>query len=287
MREILVDQARRKASLKRSSAGGGALAGRRGPDCAAFGTRPPAHCWLLARGTTARSSEPPSAPTTDCSPRAYTSTRKKSPWSRTIRTIVSLASADSRCQFATNAYTHIYIVVSIDPDVANGSSDEEGVLRWERLFPPRRQIPEAAAGFGELGRVPSQGPRMAGSGAATRSQSLSPFMKCLKEPRSRLANRQVQAQAPPSQFSPQGDAAQRRRQAATEKNRVPLSRRAVTRLRPPHRALPASPTFADRPGRPPTRRSAFRRRGHSGHGQRGSARPSLPRPRHLLPRQPA
>ena len=31
--------------------------------------------------------------------------------------------------------------------------------------PTARQIPEAAAGFGELGRVPSQGPRMAGSGA--------------------------------------------------------------------------------------------------------------------------
>ncbi len=57
-------------------------------------------------------------------------------------------------------------------------------------------------------------------------------------------------------------------------NSAPLniSGRAVTCVRPPARPLPQSPTVAVRPGRTPTRRSAFRGRAHSGPGQRGSAR---------------
>ena len=32
---------------------------------------------------------------------------------------------------------HLHLLVRLDPDVANGWSDEEVVRRWGRLFPPR------------------------------------------------------------------------------------------------------------------------------------------------------
>jgi hypothetical protein len=51
-----------------------------------------------------------------------------------------------------------------------------------------------------------------------------------------------------------------------------ISGRALTCVGPPTRLLPESPEFAEPSGRTPMRRSAFRRRAHSGPGQRGSAR---------------
>ncbi len=32
---------------------------------------------------------------------------------------------------------HLHVLVRLDPEVANGWSDEEVVRRWGRLFPPR------------------------------------------------------------------------------------------------------------------------------------------------------
>jgi REP element-mobilizing transposase RayT len=86
---------------------------------------------------------------------------------------------------------HLHLLVRLDPEVAVGWSDEEIVRRWGRLFPPRdksrqplpvsddwvqRQLKHAAWVAKARGRL----------------QSLSWFMKCLKEPLSRLANREEQ-----------------------------------------------------------------------------------------------
>ena len=84
---------------------------------------------------------------------------------------------------------HLHLLVRLDPDVANGWSDEEVVRRWGRLFPPRdksrQPLPVPRTGFNGGSRT---SPWVAT--ARERLQSLSWFMKCLKEPLSRLANRQ-------------------------------------------------------------------------------------------------
>jgi hypothetical protein len=84
---------------------------------------------------------------------------------------------------------HLHVLVRLDPDVATGWSDEEVVRRWGHLFPPRdksrQPLPVTKAWVDwrlkDLAWVAT---------ARTRLQSLSWFMKCLKEPLSRLANRQ-------------------------------------------------------------------------------------------------
>jgi hypothetical protein len=84
---------------------------------------------------------------------------------------------------------HLHLLVRLDPEVARGWSDEDVVRRWGRLFAPRdksrRPVAVSAAWVQE--RLQD-----AGWVAKTRDrlQSLSWFMKCLKEPLSRLANRQ-------------------------------------------------------------------------------------------------
>jgi hypothetical protein len=84
---------------------------------------------------------------------------------------------------------HLHVLVRLDPDVAAGWSDEEVVRRWGRLFPPRdkarQPIPVSKEWVEE--RL-----KDAAWVAKTRErlQSLSWFMKCLKEPLARLANRQ-------------------------------------------------------------------------------------------------
>jgi hypothetical protein len=83
----------------------------------------------------------------------------------------------------------LHLLVRLDPNVAEGWSDEEVVRRWGRLFPPRdkRRQPLAVSQEWIRGRVNDVGWM---SMARQRLQSLSWFMKCLKEPLSRLANRQ-------------------------------------------------------------------------------------------------
>ena len=84
---------------------------------------------------------------------------------------------------------HLYVLVSFDPDVATSWSDEEVVRRWGSLFPPldksRQPLPVTKAWvewrLKDLAWFPT---------ARTRLRNLSWFMKCLKEPLSRFANRQ-------------------------------------------------------------------------------------------------
>jgi len=84
---------------------------------------------------------------------------------------------------------HLHLLVRLDPEVARGWSDEEVVRRWGRLFPPRdksRQPLPVPEGWVQSRLKDDQW--VATSRA--RLQSLSWFMKCWKEPLSRLANRQ-------------------------------------------------------------------------------------------------
>src|SRR5262249_40007594 len=80
----------------------------------------------------------------------------------------------------------------LDPDIAQAWSDEEVVRRWGRLFPPRdktRQPLPIAKAWVEWRLKDAKWVAT----ARQRLRSLSWFMKCLKEPLSRLANRQDQA----------------------------------------------------------------------------------------------
>jgi hypothetical protein len=86
---------------------------------------------------------------------------------------------------------HLHVLVRLDQDIARSWSDEEVVRRWGRLFPPRDRsgaalpVPEAWVQW----RLENA------HWVATirgRLQSISWFMKCLKEPLSRLVNRQEQ-----------------------------------------------------------------------------------------------
>jgi hypothetical protein len=84
---------------------------------------------------------------------------------------------------------HLHVLVRLDPDVASGWSDEEVARRWGGLFPPRDKARQPLEVGEECvkGRVED---RAWIATARQRLASLSWFMKCLKEPLSRLANRQ-------------------------------------------------------------------------------------------------
>jgi REP element-mobilizing transposase RayT len=87
---------------------------------------------------------------------------------------------------------HLHVLVRLDPDVATAWSDEEVVTRWGRLFPPRdksRKPLPVSKSWVELHLKDDKWVAM----TRARLQSLSWFMKCLKEPLSRLANRQDKA----------------------------------------------------------------------------------------------
>jgi hypothetical protein len=87
---------------------------------------------------------------------------------------------------------HLHLLVRLDPDIAKDWSDEEVVRRWGRLFPPRDKSRQPLSVSDEWIQW-----RLKDAGwvatARERLQSLSWFMKCLKEPLSRLANRQDHA----------------------------------------------------------------------------------------------
>jgi hypothetical protein len=84
---------------------------------------------------------------------------------------------------------HLHVLVRLDPDLAAGWSDEEVVRRWGRLFPPRDKSrqPIPVSNVWVEWRL-----KDAAWVAKVRErlQSLSWFMKCLKEPLARLANQQ-------------------------------------------------------------------------------------------------
>ena len=86
---------------------------------------------------------------------------------------------------------HLHLLLRLDAEPAEQWSDEEVARRWGKLFPPRdnaRQPIAISAGWLE------ERLKDAGWIAKTRDrlQSLSWFMKCLKEPLSRMANREDQ-----------------------------------------------------------------------------------------------
>ena len=76
---------------------------------------------------------------------------------------------------------HFHLLVRLDPAVATGWSDDEVVRRWGRLFPPRdrlcRPIPVSDEWI-QSRLVDSAWVKT----TRERLQSLSWFMKCLKEP---------------------------------------------------------------------------------------------------------
>ena len=84
---------------------------------------------------------------------------------------------------------HLHVLVRLDPDVGKGWSDEQVVRRWGRLFPPRDGARRPVAITAEWVQTRLKDAAWV-SRARQRLQSLSWFMKCLKEPLARLANRQ-------------------------------------------------------------------------------------------------
>ena len=84
---------------------------------------------------------------------------------------------------------HIHSLLHLDLDTGNAWSGEEVVRRWGRLFPPRdksRKPLPVSETWVEWRLKDAQWV----ASARTRLASMSWFMKCLKEPLSRLANKQ-------------------------------------------------------------------------------------------------
>ena len=87
---------------------------------------------------------------------------------------------------------HLHVLVRLDPDLAQGWSDEEVVRRWGRLFPPRDKSRQPLPVSSEWVQWRLKDAKWVAT-ARERLQSLSWFMKCLKEPLARLANRHDKA----------------------------------------------------------------------------------------------
>ena len=84
---------------------------------------------------------------------------------------------------------HLHVLLRLDPDVARGWSDDEVVRRWGRLFPPRDKSRQPIPVTEEWVQWRLSDAQWVAT-ARQRLQNLGWFMKCLKEPLSRLANRQ-------------------------------------------------------------------------------------------------
>jgi hypothetical protein len=84
---------------------------------------------------------------------------------------------------------HLHVLLRLDPDVAQNWSDEEVTRRWGRLYPPRdksrQPLPVTDAWVQDRLK---DGPWVAK--IRERLQSMSWFMKCLREPLARLANQE-------------------------------------------------------------------------------------------------
>ncbi len=84
---------------------------------------------------------------------------------------------------------HLHLLVRLDPEATNGWSDEEVVRRWGRLFPPRDKSRQTLPVSNDWVQSRLKDAEWVAK-IRGRLQSLSWFMKSLKEPLSRLANRQ-------------------------------------------------------------------------------------------------
>jgi hypothetical protein len=84
---------------------------------------------------------------------------------------------------------HLHLLLRLDPEVAQSWSDEDVVRRWGRLFPPRDKLRQPIAVSEHWIQWRLSDSKWVAT-ARQRLQNLGWFMKCLKEPLSRLANRQ-------------------------------------------------------------------------------------------------
>ena len=84
---------------------------------------------------------------------------------------------------------HLHVLLRLDPDVAAGWSDEDVVRRWGQLCPPRDKSRRPLSVTDEWVQWRLNDARWVAT-TRGRLQSLSWFMKYLKEPLARLANRQ-------------------------------------------------------------------------------------------------
>ncbi len=84
---------------------------------------------------------------------------------------------------------HLHLLVRLDSETVKGWSDEEVVRRWGRLHPPRDRKRQPLPISQEWVQQQLKNATWIAT-ARQRLGSLSWFMKCLKEPLSRLANRE-------------------------------------------------------------------------------------------------
>jgi len=84
---------------------------------------------------------------------------------------------------------HLHVLVRLDVEPAQVWSNEEVVRRWGRLFPPRDKSREPLPVSEDWVRWRLADEKWVAT-ARERLQSLGWFMKCLKEPLSRLVNRE-------------------------------------------------------------------------------------------------
>jgi REP element-mobilizing transposase RayT len=87
---------------------------------------------------------------------------------------------------------HLHVLLRLDPEVAAGWSDEEVVRRWGKLCPPRDKSRRELPVSDEWVQWRLKDVHWLATTRA-RLQSISWFMKYLKEPLARLANRQDDA----------------------------------------------------------------------------------------------
>ena len=87
---------------------------------------------------------------------------------------------------------HLHVLLRLDPDIAASWSDEEVVRRWGRLCPPRDKSRRPLPVSDDWIQWRLEDVQWVATTRA-RLQSLSWFMKYLKEPLARLANRQDDA----------------------------------------------------------------------------------------------
>ncbi len=84
---------------------------------------------------------------------------------------------------------HLHLLLRVDPDVARDWSDHEVATRWFELYPPRDAKRQPIAPTQDMIQNLAENASWVQT-ARERLASLSWFMKCLKEPLSRMANKQ-------------------------------------------------------------------------------------------------
>ena len=84
---------------------------------------------------------------------------------------------------------HLHLLLRVDPDIARDWSDQEVAKRWLTLYPPRDVKRQPIAPTQDMIQNLAENTSWVQT-ARERLSSLSWFMKCLKEPLSRMANKQ-------------------------------------------------------------------------------------------------